>query len=327
MQRVYLFSGNALPLYSSRWGVTEWKRCFNRSNNDNEAIGQKKHASDNKRRPSVNLSKFKICRTKRNKKNVDYLKGIRFNYFENNHDIRNHIINCMQDADFMNDVESKALENDSKSQLTLARCYLMGYKSNPDIELSIYWANLAVSKNSAAKRFLAFVYPQFMTELLQALYNEKIHISTFIKNKISIFRNPAKDGTPEKASACYLLGLCYYCGITGKPNIKKAFQYLRRAAELGVENANFLVGNIYEHGFACKRSVIEAIKFYQVAAENNNQWAIYHLGRLYYQGKLLEKDLAKAISYFKQGYEAGFVPSKLMLERISNYNNKDSDEC
>lgn len=65
MQRVYLFSGNALPLYSSRWGVTEWKRCFNRSNNDNEAIGQKKHASDNKRRPSVNLSKFKICRTKR----------------------------------------------------------------------------------------------------------------------------------------------------------------------------------------------------------------------------------------------------------------------
>ena len=219
MQRVYLFSGNALPLYSSRWGVTEWKRCFNRSNNDNEAIGQKKHASDNKRRPSVNLSKFKICRTKRNKKNVDYLKGIRFNYFENNHDIRNHIINCMQDADFMNDVESKALENDSKSQLTLARCYLMGYKSNPDIELSIYWANLAVSKNSAAKRFLAFVYlfyrknyqsayrlfselaekgevfPQFMTELLQALYNEKIHISTFIKNKISKLKYLSKTFT------------------------------------------------------------------------------------------------------------------------------------
>lgn len=351
MQRVYLFSGNALPLYSSRWGVTEWKRYFNSSNNDDEPIGQKKHTSDNKRRPSVNLSKFKICRTKRNKKKADYLKGIRFNYFENNHDIRNHIINCMQDVDFMKNVESNALQNDPKSQLTLARCYLMGYKSNPDIGLSIYWAKLAASKNSAAKRFLAFIYlfyiknyqrayrlfselaekgevfPQFMTELLQALYNEKMHISTFIKNKISIFRNPAKDGTPEKASACYLLGLCYYCGITGKPNIKKAFQYLRRAAELGVENANFLVGNIYEHGFACKRSVIEATKFYQVAAKNNNQWAIYHLGRLYYQGKLLEKDLAKAISYFKQGYEAGFIPSKSMFERISNYNNKDSDEC
>lgn len=52
-----------------------------------------------------------------------------------------------------------------------------------------------------------------------------------------------------------------------KAEYKKAFQYLRRAAELGVENANFLVGNIYEHGFACKRSVIEAIKFYQVAAK------------------------------------------------------------
>lgn len=74
MQRVYLFSGNALPLYSSRWGVTEWKRYFNSSNNDDEPIGQKKHTSDNKRRPSVNLSKFKIYRTKRNKKKADYLK-------------------------------------------------------------------------------------------------------------------------------------------------------------------------------------------------------------------------------------------------------------
>lgn len=107
----------------------------------------------------------------------------------------------------MKNVESNALQNDPKSQLTLARCYLMGYKSNPDIGLSIYWAKLAASKNSAAKRFLAFIYlfyiknyqrayrlfselaekgevfPQFMTELLQALYNEKCIFLLLLKIK------------------------------------------------------------------------------------------------------------------------------------------------
>lgn len=339
MRKVYLFSGNAWPFYTSRWGRFE-KEFLKYEKSKNISLNYIENSNNQKKK------RYKVVKAKISKrKNADYLKNIQFDYFNRYfsgkeiQDMLTRLNSYIQDEDVMKEIKEKAINNDSKSQLTLARCWLLGYKGSPNVGLAIYWSKLAAQKNDKAKRFLGFIYlfyiknykkaydlffelaqkgevvPQFITELLQALFSENVHINKFVQSKLQICRNHGEEDDFETASAYYMLGLCYYCGFLGKKNYKKAFKYLEKAASLELVNSYFILGNMYEHGFGCKMMVNEAIRYYDLAANNHDQWAIYHLGRLYYQGKLVQKDLNKAQMYFQLGYEAEFLPAKKIYKK------------
>lgn len=77
-------------------------------------------------------------------------------------------------------------------------------------------------------------------------------------------------------------------GVGTEKNLKKAFEHIKKLAELEFEKAYFLLGYMYFHGEGTKMNDIAAEKWLLKAIECNNQYtssAKFILGLIYCEGE------------------------------------------
>ena len=70
------------------------------------------------------------------------------------------------------------------------------------------------------------------------------------------------------------------CVRMNDPDYKKAFEWWRAAAGLGLPEAQYSVGWCYYEGKGVKQDYDEALKWYRLAAEQGNSDAIAALSEL-----------------------------------------------
>lgn len=106
--------------------------------------------------------------------------------------------------------------------------------------------------------------------------NEKSHYG---KEQVDCYRNAALQ---NDAKAAYNLGVCYRKGEGVNIDDKFAFQWFKRAADLGLLEAQLAAGICYYMGSGTPQNYPEALKLLQPLAEQGNKHAQYFLGDYHY---------------------------------------------
>lgn len=134
----------------------------------------------------------------------------------------------------------------------------------------------------------------------------------------------AADAGMEEAQ--YQVGLYYKNGIGKKADFNTAKQYLSKAAEQGHSKARDLL----QANEIQKLDQDEYMNFLIKNAENGRPDAIYQLGLIYAEGKIVNQDNLKAIEYFRKamkqehpGAKSNFVYFyKLLTQEQMNHDEK-----
>ncbi|MBW2293954.1 MAG: sel1 repeat family protein [Deltaproteobacteria bacterium] len=115
------------------------------------------------------------------------------------------------------------------------------------------------------------------------------------------------------SSAVYNLGMVYERGQGVPVDLVRAISLFRRAADLGLLNAQNALGRAYESGMGVEVDLEEALRWYQSAAEQGFAVAQYTLGDIYQNGKGVERDAAEAVTWFRLAAEQGYPPAQAQL--------------
>ncbi|CAG8589775.1 6495_t:CDS:1 [Ambispora leptoticha] len=103
-----------------------------------------------------------------------------------------------------------------------------------------------------------------------------------------------------------LLAFFNVCGFGTRHNNAKAFEWYKKAAEIGDTLGQQEVGIFYQQGIGTDQNLDEAIKWFSKAADAGMAIAAYHLARKYLRGEGVEMDVGRAVYFNKKSAEAGF---------------------
>ncbi len=103
----------------------------------------------------------------------------------------------------------------------------------------------------------------------------------------------------DLASCC--LGDCYFDGTGCEKDMRRAFEYYKKASNHDNARACYRIGAFYEDG---EDGVVEknyslAFEYYEKSASNDDPFGQMGLGRLFRYGKGVERDYAKALQYYQ----------------------------
>ncbi len=123
-----------------------------------------------------------------------------------------------------------------------------------------------------------------------------------------------KECNKDVANACEALGSMYSSDFVGKAkNNKTAFNYILKAARLGLTEAQYNIGVMYSNGTGTKKSAKKALYWYRKSANQGHISAQYNLGIIYYYGNDVEKNQKNAFFWFKKAAEQGFDRAQLYV--------------
>jgi len=94
----------------------------------------------------------------------------------------------------------------------------------------------------------------------------------------------------------YEIGRDYYL----KGDYNKAYEYFKKAADLGLSQAMITMGELYMNGEGVKQDFKKAYEWFRRAADLGEEFAMYALGYLYLEGKGTRQDYGKAYEWFKK---------------------------
>lgn len=134
-------------------------------------------------------------------------------------------------------------------------------------------------------------------------------------------------GENSQAEADYTLGMKYYtgwddnCGCYNNgghagQNPKEATEWFRKAAELGMPEAQFRVGQAYDSGRGAPQDYAIALRWYMKAAEQNDRDAESALGDLYTSGHGVKTDPAQASEWYYKAAEQGVAHAQAELGKL-----------
>ncbi len=115
------------------------------------------------------------------------------------------------------------------------------------------------------------------------------------------------------AAAQFEIGSRYADGFGTAPNMPKAVEWYRRAADQGLAPAQYRLGSLLEHGRGTAKNLTAAADLYKKAAEKGNTKAMYNLGVLHAQGMLGEPNFTEAAKWFRVAANAGVKDSQFNL--------------
>ncbi len=121
-------------------------------------------------------------------------------------------------------------------------------------------------------------------------------------------KNQAKTdpGAMHKLGAYYAIG---HPQLRSSPNLKTAFSFYLKAAELNLPDAQFKTGYCYEKGLGTKTNLDEAISWYQKASDQGSVQAKVVLGDYYYQ----RHEYETAAGLYKYAAETGVRRAQIGL--------------
>ncbi|KAI9257332.1 hypothetical protein BDA99DRAFT_547799 [Phascolomyces articulosus] len=122
--------------------------------------------------------------------------------------------------------------------------------------------------------------------------------------------------------------------LAGGKNMKKgedckklAYEFYKKAADLGNPMACHKVAFFSENGYGCEQNLDRAIEYYIKAYEQGYPDSAHNLGLIYQghtQATASRKELKKALTYLEQGKQWGYAPSANALGRLYLLMSKNS---
>lgn len=111
-----------------------------------------------------------------------------------------------------------------------------------------------------------------------------------------------KETKEEKAENYYKQALAY----KKDKDYKNAFDYYKKAADLGHTGAQVGLGVLYEDGHGVSKDLKQAFKWYKKAAEKGNLYGQYDLALCYRYGKGVDINYNDAFKWFSKSAEQGY---------------------
>ena len=132
-----------------------------------------------------------------------------------------------------------------------------------------------------------------------------------------------------EAEAQCALGIMYLGGVSVKQDDKQAFNYIKQAADKGVEFALYQTGLMYARGRGVNKNLNQAIKYLNKVLNLNSlnndfaPYANYELGLIYEA----QNNLKQAFNYYKNSADSGYAPAQCVtgLLYAANKNYKQAE--
>ena len=235
--------------------------------------------------------------------------------------------------DYLSWLNKAAELGDAVAQNKVGVCYHDGKGTIQNIEKAVYWYVKAANQgNTHAMNNLRILYSnRNNTEeslkwarmgaehgqiecqyKLGNAYNEGKGVKED-KDQAAYWYKMAADNGHE--SACNKLAVIYH---DENKDYAKAMDYLKKAVELGSEDAFYNIGFLYEQGRGVEKNYIEAERYYLKALEYDNSnanSARCQLGIMYYEGRDgVKKDKKKGESLLKEAAKKGDENAKKYLD-------------
>jgi len=114
-----------------------------------------------------------------------------------------------------------------------------------------------------------------------------------------------------------------YAGGLGveKPDEKKAYEWLLKAAEAGLPNAQYTMGDVLLRGKGVKQDQAAAVGWYEKASAQGHGEARFKLAALYYAGIGVPKNIPKSLALYRASAEAGH-PEALTTMGVFYFNGR-----
>jgi TPR repeat protein len=98
-----------------------------------------------------------------------------------------------------------------------------------------------------------------------------------------------------------------------KSNAPEAARWYRKAADLGLGDAQHHLGLMYRYGVGVSRDFAEALRWLRKAAEQGHGEAQSDLGMMYRDGEGVPKDAAEAARWYRKAAEQGLAEGQANL--------------
>ena len=114
----------------------------------------------------------------------------------------------------------------------------------------------------------------------------------------------------EDAKTFFIRGLTYYRDNGFMQEHVEAAKWFRKAAELGLADAQSILGLCYAIGDGVSKDAVEAVKWHRKAAEQGNANAQNHLGTCYEAGQGVPQDYNEAAKWFRNAADQGVAEAQ-----------------
>lgn len=96
------------------------------------------------------------------------------------------------------------------------------------------------------------------------------------------------------ANAQFYIGKMYEKGVHFAQNDYWAFQWISKAAELGLPDAEYTIGYIYRNGTGVVKDTKQTVKWFKKAAKKGHNKAQFNLGAMYINGDGVNQSMKEA---------------------------------
>lgn len=139
----------------------------------------------------------------------------------------------------------------------------------------------------------------------------------------------------QNAADIYTEGYRYYSGKSGYPlDNRKAYEYFKKAADLGLPEAMNSLGVMYLYGEYVPASDETAVQWFMKAVQTDerNPYAAYNLGRMLFAGRGIQQNMIQAYKYLKRAVDLGkdnthtvygqacYLTGYILISYYKNYN-------
>ena len=217
----------------------------------------------------------------------------------------------------------------SEANYILATCYENGIGVKKDMEKAIELYRNMSHKNKAyfklntvCKKWLEekYIKPAEQGDVQAQLRLGEWYLEDYnklftqdVKKAAEWLLKAAKQGAPK---AQFLYGLCLHYGEGGEQNDKKAAEWFLKAAEQGYRDAQHNIGVSYHQGLGVEQNYQKAFEWFMKAAKQGDPLSQHKLGYCYENGEGVEKDIKKAIEWYQKAAKQGHEDSILRLESL-----------
>ena len=176
---------------------------------------------------------------------------------------------------FKNFLEIYEKTGNEEAEFFLGEMYYLGYGTEKDLEKAYKIMTKLFDNDRRAREKVASMY-------IDGVYVEQDNDKAF-----EIYKSLVEDGEDTTGYDNYMLGLCFKDGYGTNIDLNKAFELIKKGAELGWERAYFWLGYMYFHEEGTEANDKEAEKWLLEAIKYENEntmMAEYILGVIYLEG-------------------------------------------
>ena len=134
--------------------------------------------------------------------------------------------------------------------------------------------------------------------------NRLLSCNLTFKDKVSEWMVKAEEGDREaqyNLAECYMYNMSHISGWDkSMTNHKKAFEWYKKSAEQGYDNAQYALTLCYINGSGTPQDYSKSLFWARKGAEQNNEYCCYYVGWHYAYGRGVEKDDNQAIYWLKK---------------------------